>query len=322
MALACGDGDEDEDPFAPLTADPAFPGTPGDAATYAGLFQFEPLPGCAVRNATDLNGATELRLFRGSGVTDADVREFVSGLQRYYAQYGVAMSTRHATLAVPLAQALILDTGTLTARVKAETGIDINSALTPEEEDRATAAAGAAMLWNVKELLRVYGEPRRDGVNVVLLEDMVGAVSPEFGQLRNVAGLGLSPELLAKAPASDPSRQLYDWLDVSVDFTPIAVVGTNVVREKFGTPDVVVAHEVGHAYGLIHVPGSGTNLMNPSASGCSPPLDDGQLDEVAAATRAIAHGELGAESVSLTTRAGDFVTAVHRFVATRAGAER
>jgi hypothetical protein len=83
----------------------------------------------------------------------------------------------------------------------------------------------------------------------------------------------------------------------------------------------VIAHEVGHAYGLIHVPGTGSNLMNPSSSTCSLPLDDGQLGEVAAATRAIAHGlsdGMEAESVSLTTRAGEFVTALHRFVATRA----
>jgi hypothetical protein len=83
----------------------------------------------------------------------------------------------------------------------------------------------------------------------------------------------------------------------------------------------VIAHEVGHAYGLIHVPGTGDNLMNPSSSTCSLPLDDGQLGEVAAATRAIAHGlsdGMEAESVSLTTRAGEFVTALHRFVATRA----
>jgi hypothetical protein len=321
-AMACGGDDDDDDannsPFVTLAPEAAFPGTPGDAASYARLFEFQPLPGCDVGNARDLNGATELRLFRGSGVTDSNVREFASGLQRYYSQYGVVMSTRYTTLPVPLDRALILDVQALTARVKSETGLDIDAELTLEEQERATASVGEAILWNVKELIRVYGEPRRDVVNVVVLPGMVGDVPEEFASFRNLAGLGFSPELLATVPADDPAHQLYEWLNVSEDFTPVAILGMDVVHQFFSAPDVAIAHEVGHAYGLTHVPGEGTNLMNPAVGACSLPLDEGQLEKVAAATRAIALG-MDAEAASLTDRAGEFVTALHRFVATRAG---
>ena len=46
-------------------------------------------------------------------------------------------------------------------------------------------------------------------------------------------------------------------------------------------PDIVIAHEVGHAYGLEHleprITGQGDNLMNPTATVCDLPLNSSQL---------------------------------------------
>src|SRR5262245_39572313 len=91
LAAACGSDDKapPHNPFITLEADSSFPGTPGDPAAHAGLFEFSPLPNCQVSNPTDLGITTELRIFRGTGVTDADLGAFISGLQRYYSQYGI-----------------------------------------------------------------------------------------------------------------------------------------------------------------------------------------------------------------------------------------
>ena len=48
-APACDEG-AGRSPFETLARDPSFPGTAGDPAAWAGLFEFQPLPGCAGRS--------------------------------------------------------------------------------------------------------------------------------------------------------------------------------------------------------------------------------------------------------------------------------
>jgi hypothetical protein len=318
LAAACGSDDDvtRRNPFVTLEDDASFPGTPGDAAQHASLFEFTPLADCEVSNPADLGIGTELRIFRGPGVTEGDLRAFFSGLQRYYSQYGVTMSTRYDVIDVPFTEAMILDMNALAARVEAETGLDLNGSLTTEEEALVTASIGRGVLHNVRELIRVYATPRREFTDVILLAEMVTKeLPPELAKFRGLAGLGLSPELLGRVPVDDPAAQLYDWLGVSDDFTPLAVVGVGPVKTHLENPDIVMAHEIGHTYGLVHTVDVG-NLLHQGETDCWLELNSSQLEEIRLATGAIAHTG-GVEALSLTTRAGEFVTAVKELLARR-----
>jgi hypothetical protein len=282
-APGCGD-DAGRSPFAALAPDPSFPGAAGDPAAFADLFAFQPLPNCAVANPADLGVTTPLRIFRGPGVSHADVRAFLSGLQRYYSQYGVRFSTAFDVITVPLHEALILDRDLLSMRVRNETGFDIDAddsaSLPPAEQDRVVHALGSAIMHNVRELLRVYATPRRAELNVVLLPEMVtGTPARELQTFAGLLGLGVSPELLAEVPIDDPARMLYEWLDLPGGFTPTAVVGVRPVNEFLLQPDIAIAHEVGHAYGLPHAAEAG-NLLHPGEIDCQQSLSTAQLERI------------------------------------------
>jgi len=319
LVAACGSDDSTgtpRDPFITLKSDKSFPGTPGDPAQFGSLFEFTPLTGCEVSNPTDLGIGTELRIFRGPGVTEQDLQVFLSGLQRYYSQYGVTMSTRYDVIDVPFTEAMILDMTALERRIQAETGLNLNGPLTSEEQDRVTLSLGKALLHNVRELIRVYAEPRREFTDVVLLAEMVTKdLPPELAKFRGLAGLGLSPELLARVPVDDPAVQLYDWLGVTGEFTPLAVVGVGPVKTYLSEPDIVMAHEIGHTHGLVHTTDIG-NLLHQGETNCWLELDSSQLEEIRVATGAIAH-DAGVEALSLTSRAGEFVNAVRGMLARR-----
>jgi hypothetical protein len=95
LAASACTADQHVDFFEPVAKDPNFPGTPGDPATYQNLLSYTPNPACAPNVPRALNRRTELRIFRGNGITMDDVVRFVGGLKRYYDYYGVTMFTRY-----------------------------------------------------------------------------------------------------------------------------------------------------------------------------------------------------------------------------------
>lgn len=304
-----GCGDDEPSLFQDVTADPSFPGVPGDEAEFAGLFAYTPLSGCTPAVSRRLEARTELRVFRGRGVSDADVRWFLGGLQRYFDHYGVRMFTRHRAIDVPLTHALTFDVDAIEAWVRRNTDVDPSrEPRTPAEEERLLQAVGQAILYNTRAFVRAYGQPRRDVVNVLLLPDMVGGrVDPQLGPLAQaLVGLGLSPELLAAVASDDPARLFYQWLGTG-EFTPVAIVGVGRVRRVLREPDIVIAHEVGHAYGLVHRDET-DNLMNQGTLDCRLSLNAAQLDRVEQATRRVAHAP--APSTGTDARAAEIVRQV------------
>jgi hypothetical protein len=149
---------------------------------------------------------------------------------------------------------------------------------------------------------------------VVLFDRTVGDdVSKDLEAFKTFLGFGFSPELLSSFPADDPGARLYGYLGVEGEFTPSIFLGVQPVNTYLEVPDVAIAHEIGHAYGLLHVPTSG-NLLNQGDIDCDLELDDTQLGRVKQAAGGVAHG-LGIESFSLTSRAAEFVSVVDRMTA-------
>jgi hypothetical protein len=269
------------------TTDPSFPGIPGDEATYDYLFQYMPLANCGPINPEALGDRTELRIFQGDGISDQDVIRYLGGLRRYYDRYGIHMFTRHSVIRVPLDHALSLNSAVLVQEVRAQTGVDLSQSLSLTSEQ--TAMVGHAAFHNVIEFFNRYAIPTTKMINIVLLRQIVGSgADPGESQLmvHAVAGLGLSPALLASFPSTDPSAALYGWVGVQ-DFTPTAFIGVDVTDAVGVLPDVVISHEVGHCYGLAHDTTSG-DLMTPAETTCVLSLNDAQLATVDDATKNLA----------------------------------
>jgi hypothetical protein len=271
--------------FEPVVQDPNFPGTPGDPISYQKLFTYTPDSSCAPAVPRVLDRRTELRIFRGNGITTDEVVRFVGGLKRYYDHYGVTMFTRHDVISVPIDHAIVLNEQAIMDWMRANTSVDPSCASSAYTTTACDQAMGAAMFYNVKQFFHAYAEPEQNVINIVLLKRVASLdPSPDAADLAwGIAGLGLSQSLLNSASGSDLGTSLADVLNES-SFSPTVFIGVNLTDFVLPEPDIVIAHEVGHAYGLEHlnpiVAEHGDNLMNPSATECDLPLNLTQLSTI------------------------------------------
>ena len=306
--------------FEPVVQDPNFPGTPGDSSAYQNLLDYPPNPACAPNVPRVLDRRTELRIFRGNGITMDDVVRFAGGLKRYYDYYGVTMFTRYDVIQVPIDHAIVLNEQAIVDWMRTNTGVDPSCASSSSTSAACDQAMGAAMFYNVKEFFHAYAEPEQNVINVVLLKRIAALdPSPDAAELAwGIAGLGLSQSLI-----NSDIGALADILDES-NYSPTVFIGVNVTDFVLPEPDVVIAHEVGHAYGLEHlqpkVSGKGDNLMNPTASVCDLPLNSSQLTTIEQETAK--YGNVldaskydGPEFLSFTDRAPEILDIVRARIA-------
>lgn len=309
--------------FQPVTADPGFPGTPGDPASYASLFAYQPNPACAPNVPRKLDRRTEIRIFRGYGIDMEMTARYVSGLKRYFDYYGVEIFARHDVIEVPIDHAMVLNDSAISDWMRANTAEDPGCAYAYGASTACQRAIGAAMFYNVKQFLRAYAKPAQNVINVVLIKRVV-ALQPDQNQEElawGVAGLGLSEELVNSVSGSDVGS-LAKTLD-ETNFSPTVFLAVNLVDFVLPEPDMVIAHEFGHAYGLEHleeIPSNEDNLMYPVVNECNQSLDSSQLTAIEEATTRYGNTLLAAHDdplgfLSFTHRAGEILDIVRRRVA-------
>jgi hypothetical protein len=320
LATSACTSDQHVDFFEPVVQDPNFPGTPGDQAAFQNLLAYTPNPACAPNVPRVLDRRTELRIFRGNGISMDEVVHFAGGLKRYYDYYGVTMFTRHDVISVPIDHAIVLNEQAIMDWMSANTSVDPNCASSTSPTTACNQAVGAAMFFNVKEFFHAYAEPDLNVINVVLIKRIASLdPSPDTNDMTwGIAGLGLSQSLV-----NSDIGDLADTLNES-NYAPTVFIGVNLTEFVLPEPDMVIAHEVGHAYGLEHqaplVAGKGDNLMNPSATYCNLPLTQTQLATVEQATAR--YGNVldaskydGPEFLSFTSRAPEIINIVRARIA-------
>jgi hypothetical protein len=286
-ALACGDGQQ-VDFFQPVTQDPAFPGTPGDPTAFQNYLAYTPDPSCNPNVPRVLDRRTEVRIFTGNDIPIEAVTRFVGGLKRYFDHYGVTMYTRYDVISVPIDHAIVLNEEAIMDWMRDVANVDPQCLYStpPPPSTSCLRAMGGGMFYNVKQFLKVYAEPMQNVINIVLLK-RVAALDPSTAEMDTawgVAGLGLSQELLDSTESSDLSVSLTDQLD-ETDFSPTVFIGVNLIDFVLPAPDVVIAHEFGHAYGLEHTKeGKPVTLMTQGLKECAVSLDLTQLSTIEKST--------------------------------------
>ena len=106
------------------------------------------------------------------------------------------------------------------------------------------------------------------------------ALAPLIGINGELAGLGLSPALLDSVTAADPQQNLYELIGLPASFTPTLFVGDGTVKKYTAYPDNLVAHEMGHALGLVHQQAQGNLMTQGTPTNCRTAVTDTQLGEI------------------------------------------
>ena len=252
----------------------------------------EPCPGF-VATVKKVSARREIDFFLGGGVVDDNARAEGQFLQRFYQTYDLTFFTTQPAGPAGLEFALDASTAQLAA-LPAQVGIAPGANPTPEQQKALDKATGDLLFAGLRAFIRGQSNPPRKSINVVVLPHIASPDVAASFQGGVVAGLGLSPTLFKNVAADDASKNLFELIGLDEDFTPTLFVGHADVVALAKSPDVIVAHELGHAMGLQHTQDPG-NLMTQFAASnaCIPGLDDAEIAVLKSTGALLAAPDLG-----------------------------
>jgi hypothetical protein len=189
-----------------------------------------------------IRGSIEIALRSGPGVPPWVPEQVVSEILGFYGDHG-----------------LQIDVGIV------PDGISIEQPFVPGSTLEAQVAP-------LRELVDDVARPARPAVEVVVLRDLLGS-DDVVEALGSVAGLTLRP-------GQSLGPELDAALGLDAPFTPIVLLSAfEWDRARPDAPRLTAPHEVGHALGLDHRPGS-RDLMSTEVVPCWPTLDAEQVARI------------------------------------------
>lgn len=277
--LACSSSDEGA---APAPCEGVAPEAQEQCLTdhYFRGYGAQPVPPCTnfTITAKKVAGRKEIDFFTGGNAVDAYVRTEGQFLQRFYDPYELTFFTRRPSSPAGFAYALNATNEQL-ADAQRRIGLENGKEPTAAQTEALNKAVGDLIFADLRAFVRAQSNPPRKSINVVILDHVA---SPDVAASFSggvIAGLGVSPTLFKAVAADDPSKNLFDLLGLGDDFTPTLFVGHNDVTLLAKSPDVIVAHELGHSMGLQHTQEPGNLMTQYSAStACLPGLTDSEIE--------------------------------------------
>lgn len=135
----------------------------------------------------------------------------------------------------------------------------------------------ALLLQGIKVMIQTHSRPRRNAVHWFFMQE----IAPDSGMaariLGEVAGVGLSPELVAFESNEKSGQSWVEAAGLNGEFTPTVVFSVDALRrQNKASRAVTILHEMGHAFGLPHTDLETTVLMNLEPGNCLPPLSEEQ----------------------------------------------
>ena len=240
----------------------------------------QPLAPCSgfVPTTRKIAGRKQIDFFLGGSTVDASVRIEGQLLQRFYEPYELTFFTRQPGAPAAVTYALNATAAQLRS-VSERFALPAGQQPTPEQQKAVNQAVGDILFADLRAFIRGQSNPPRTSINVVIIDQIA---SPDVAaQFKGgvLAGLGLSPTLFKNVAAGDSSKDLFELIGLEESFTPTLFVGHEDVTRLAKSPDVIVAHELGHAMGLQHTQGAGDLMTQYAASNaCLPGLTDGEID--------------------------------------------
>ena len=261
LSLSCSPGGSGEVPEATdLATDRYF--------LADGEFDASRCPGAPA--VVDVNGDVGAVLYRGVGVSHAEVVLTTARIDDFFRRYRIHFSTlsppvevaEEAIIGGPVAE---LDAALARANVDAST-------------DEGRRVAADIIYKDLRKFLHTHALPSHQRINIVLLNDIVRSDSVASAVVGDIAGLAFSPGLVSAVRRDDPF--LVDVLGVGGDFTPTVFLSAGRLRQMSDLEaTVTIAHDVAHALGLSHNPRA-WNLMYEGRRSCLPGLTADQIAEL------------------------------------------
>ncbi len=242
----------------------------------------------AACNAVDqrLAGERHMRLYVNGG---GSVKPIAQGLANYYHRHSLSFFTDQQPQATTMTYALDTDEDALMVALREQfPGVDFEDEAAleadPELLARLYAAAGNFGFRPVIEFLKAHSDGGAAVTNLIVVPQVENPDGTDDDPDHTTAGIAVSPALLAEfARETSPEAQAWLGIDLPANFSPIMVMGNDVLKRVSGIKpeldDLITAHEFGHTGGLVHTMVE-RNLMYPSTgpiNDCTDGLDDQQL---------------------------------------------
>jgi hypothetical protein len=216
-----------------------------------------------------IDGRLRLKVLVDAEVSDAAVRRILAGSQGWWGPHGLWLTMDSPPQRRALGPQLHGVRRDLMARLTAE-GLPAEGA-DAEQQQRIEAIVDDVVMGPWRALLAEQSAPSDEhDVVVVVLPHIARPGSLGEALFDELRGLTVSPWL--RPELSEAEQALYQRLSLPDTFTPVVLIGTEPI-DHLGADavDVTLAHELGHALGLPHVPGD-TDLMFAEIHRCVPTL--------------------------------------------------
>ncbi len=238
------------------------------------------LPDCEGAMRSELDARVDVEVLYSSSLALDDVVRLTRSAATYYAEYRLSFRLLEAPSALELGP-LIAGSRSEIEQALVDAGLPLEGELDAGQTALTDAIVAEILLAPLREFVQAHAVPQRPLVSFVVLESLAAPSLYEEGLLSEaIDGLGFSPEFVSLLRASGDATASFDALDLPAEFTPTVFLDEEALA-RFEHTDNVVAHELGHALGLLHTDEPG-NLMNPEvAESCRAWLSKEQAASIA-----------------------------------------